>query len=893
MGRRPVPLRRRLFLQFFGISLLPLLAVVLIIAAVMAKGLVGEVERQTATLGVAVRDQVEEQLAGRQASVELTGFVVARQPEPAVQSRFMRAVMRVDAKFDALYVTDASGIVTSVALGASPTSREADLLGIDLASRPFYKAARAAKAVVWSDTFLSTLTGRVTAVVAQPVGGAMLVAELSLLSLSKTVESLTGSTGDLVVIIDSQGRIIGHPDAALAARQVSLGHVQLVRDGMAGRDANGSFDWDATAYLGSVSHIGRTGWSVLVARPSAQVYGPLVLLCWAVAGGVVLALAGAMAAALWLSRAAERRYHQLIAAADSYVQHDAPPAVNFDILEFDQLWRRLQGLLEQIGQRDAETRAARAQLQNVFDATTEVAIIATDADGEITVFNRGAEKMLGHEAAVMVGHNTVLVLHDEDELRQRGRELSTQLGRTVEGIGCLVSVAREAGYEVRDWTYVRRNGTHVSVSVAITAVRNGGSEPTGYLAVASDQTERHRATGLEVARQIAEASSQYKSEFLSRVSHDLRTPLNAMLGFAQLLAMDTSAPLSKVQRDRVALIETAGWHLVRLIDDVLDFSRIESGNLRISMETVDLLPAINDAVRLVSSQAAANDVTISQQLPTAAGATPLQAWADRTRLIQVFVNLLSNAIKYNTQGGQVGVRVGSADGGLLRIEFSDTGRGMNEAQLVRLFEPFNRLGMEASAIEGTGIGLTIVKRLLDLMDGTIEVSSKPGVGTRVTIEVQRSAQQQQSVALHEAGPEPTHHAAGSLDVVCVEDNPVNAVLMSQLFALRPACCLHMATTAESGLTLIRRLRPRLVMLDVHLPDGSGLSLLDQMRVDADIASTQVIVVSADATQHSTRAAHSAGARAFLSKPIQIAQALKEIDAALASSGSPQSGSPGG
>ncbi|HEY6511181.1 MAG TPA: ATP-binding protein [Burkholderiaceae bacterium] len=881
MVGRPVPLRRRLFLQFFGISLLPLLAVVLIIAAVMAKALVSEVERQTATLGVAVRDQVEEQLAGRQASVALTGFVVARQPEPAAQGRFMRAVMRVDAKFDALYITDANGIVSLVALGASPAPREADLLGIDLASRPFYKAARAAQAVVWSDTFLSTLTGRVTAVVAAPVGDGMLVAELSLLSLSKTVGSLTSSTGDLVVIIDSQGRIIGHPDAALAARQVSLGHTQLVREGMAGRDANGRFDWDGTAYLGSVSHIGRTGWSVLVARPSAQVYGPLYQLGWAVAGGVVLALTGALVAALLLARTAERRYRQLIEAADSYVQDEAPPPVTFDILEFDQLWRKLRHLFEQIGQRDAETRAARAQLQNVFDATTEVSIIATRSDGVITVFNRGAEKMLGYDAAAMVGQRGVLMLHDESELRQRGRELSAQLGHTVEGFEILAAVAREAGYEVRDWTYMRRNGTRLSVSVAFTAVRDGDTEPAGFLAIATDQSEHHRAAGLEVARQVAEASSQYKSEFLSRVSHDLRTPLNAMLGFAQLLAMDTTEPLTKVQRDRVALIATAGWHLVRLIDDVLDLSRIESGNLRISMEAVDLLPAIDDAVRLVSEQASVSGITISQQLPSDPHTVQLLAWADRTRLIQVFVNLLSNAIKYNLRGGQVGILVDAVDPQQLRIEFTDTGRGMSAHQLARLFEPFNRLGMEASPIEGTGIGLVIVRRLLDLMDGDIEVRSRPGAGTRMTVRIRRSVQVPAALAVAAtAALESGSRHEGSMDVVCVEDNPVNSVLMGQVFALRPACRLHMAATAELGLSLIRRLRPRLVMLDVHLPDGSGVSMLEQMRLEPELAATPVIVVSADATTHNVRAAQAAGARAFLSKPIQIAQALKEIDAAL-------------
>ena len=582
-----------------------------------------------------------------------------------------------------------------------------------------------------------------------------------------------------------------------------------------------------------------------------------------------------------LSHTADQRYRKLIKAAGSYVQAEVPAAIEFDILEFDQLWQHLKHLFEQIGQRDAETRTARAQLQNVFDATTEVSIIATGADGLITVFNRGAEKMLGHEAAAMVGQQSATVLHDHDELARRGTELSAQLGRPVQGFDVLVAVARQAGYEVRDWTYLRRDGTRLSVSVAFTAVRNGGSEPAGYLAVATDQTAHHRAAGLEVARQVAEAASQSKSEFLSRVSHDLRTPLNAMLGFAQLLAMDTREPLTQVQRGRVALIETAGWHLVRLIDDVLDLSRIESGNLRISMEAVDLVPAINDAVRLVSAQAEQQEVSITQQLPSGAGAQPVLAWADRTRLIQVLVNLLSNAIKYNVRGGQVRVEVGAAGPQHLQVEISDTGRGMSETQLARLFEPFNRLGMESSPIEGTGIGLVIVKRLLDLMDGSVEVRSTVGSGTRICVRLRNGSQQQTMPPVLPAAVGSTaRQHEGLVDVVCVEDNPINSLLMGQIFALRPACRLHLASTTELGMAMIRRLRPRLVMLDLHLPDGSGLVLLESLRLDAGLKHTPVIVVSADGTKHSSQSARQAGARAFLSKPIQIGQALKEIDAAL-------------
>lgn len=882
----PVPLRRSLFLQFFGVSVLPLLAVIVVVAAVTLKGLVADVERQTAGLGLAVRDQVEARLAARQTAVELLAFALADQTQPALRVRLMRELVRVDPVIDALYAAGSDGRVEQVALGPNMALQESDVLGLDVASRPFYQALGNSTRPVWSDTFLSTLTGRVTAVVAVPVERGALVAELSLQGLSRSLLELTTQTAALVVILDSQGRIIGHPDSAQAASQVSLRHIAMVREGTAGRDAHGSFDWDGVSYLGSVAHIGRTGWSVLVAERSTQVYAPLYQLGWAVLGGLALAMLGALAGAMVLSRTADRRYRQLIQAADSYVQAKVPPHIQFDILEFDQLWQNLRHLFEQIGARDAEARAARTQLQNVFDATTEVSIIATDAAGLITVFNSGAQKMLGYEAAALIGQQKALLLHDPAELARRGHELTLQLSRPVEGFDALVAVACQAGYEVRDWTYLRRDGTRLSVSVAVTAVRDGGQQPAGYLAVATDQSEHHRAAGLELARKVAEAASQNKSEFLSRVSHDLRTPLNAMLGFAQLLAMDTQSPLNQVQRDRVALIESAGWHLVRLIDDVLDLSRIESGNLQIKLGAVDLLPALDDAVRLVSQQATQQGVSISQQLPSDTGAQPLLAWADRTRLIQIVVNLLSNAVKYNVRGGQVSIEVDAAGSDQWRIEISDTGCGMNETQLARLFEPFNRLGMESSAIEGTGIGLVIVKRLVDLMDGGISVHSQVGVGTRVAVQLRSAVQPALKAA---AGAEPALAAPEQpvqavhdtlLDVVCIEDNPVNAMLMGQIFALRPACRLHVVSTADAGLAMIRRLMPSLVMLDLHLPDGSGLTLLERLRLEDTLRDTPVIVVSADGTQHSLSAAQRAGARAFLSKPIQIAGALHEIDAAL-------------
>jgi signal transduction histidine kinase/CheY-like chemotaxis protein len=442
---------------------------------------------------------------------------------------------------------------------------------------------------------------------------------------------------------------------------------------------------------------------------------------------------------------------------------------------------------------------------------------------------------------------------------------------------------------------------------------SGGGVPAsdgdtlGFLFVGTDQSERVRSGELELARRRAEAASQAKSEFLSRVSHELRTPMNAMLGYAQLLQLEEGHPLDEHQRERVARIEAAGWHLVTLINDVLDLSTIESGNARIQMADIDVGLVVNESLRLLAPLAANAKVALAVTLPTQLPREALAVQADATRLRQVLVNVIGNAIKYNLENGRVDVTVhvrapepgrregegsdpidgddralearteqGEPDVGCLVIEIADTGRGMTAAQLARLFSAFDRLGLESSAIEGTGIGLVISRRLIERMGGAIAVDSRPDVGTRVTLTLRRA----HAAPLAAAGDAPANLAlprSARGQIVYVEDNPINALLMQEVVEQRPDCTLHQAVSVRDGIDMIERLRPDLVLVDLHLPDGSGLQVAEWMRTRPMLVRVPVVVVSADSTQSQRDAATVAGVRAYLAKPIRLPDTLRLLD----------------
>ena len=869
-----ISLRRILARQFMLAAALPLLLFIAFWSLVTLPRAVATLERENTQTAGMLRAQIEAELRVPQRWLQSDAALIAEMaPDGPPPGQLLRHALEAEPAFEDLCLADAQGIVREAVARDSAGVRASDLVGLDLSQRPFYAQAHRQPDTVWSSTFLSPLTGQVTAVLAQPAGTRLLVAEMSLGGLSRELARQARPSGAAVLVLDGMGRVIVHPHQELASWQENLAHVPLIAAALRGEVATGEIELDGERWFASIARVQPAGWFVLVAQRRALLYAPLAQI--GIAGVLAALLALGLAALIALRQAGREagRYRHLVAAAQAMVDdpsHDAELELGTE--ETHELWLRLREVLDRLQDQEQIASSARRHLQSVLDAATEVAVIETDATGQVLLFNRGAEKMLLYPAAEVIGAMSALRWHDAGELAARSTELTQRLGRQVTGFDILSSVPREAGYEVRDWTLVRRDGSRLLVSLACTAMRDAAGQPTGFLEIALDQTQRQRAAELESARERAEFASQAKSEFLSRVSHELRTPLNAMLGYAQLLRLEEDRPLSPVQAEQVRLIETAGWHLVRLIDDVLDLSRIEEGQMTLGIEPVALREALVDAVRLVAPQALARGVMI--QLPPAGG-PPCSVMADATRLRQVFVNLLSNAVKYNVDRGRVELALSVHDDDVV-VQVSDTGSGLDEQQLGRLFAPFDRLGLEGSGIEGTGIGLVITKRLLELMHGRIAIESRPGEGTRVTVHLPRADTGRGSAVASRVEPLESDPEVGG-DVVYVEDNEVNALLMGAVFGLRPACGLQVCRTLEDARQTIARQRPQLVLVDLHLPDGSGLALLEWLRTDPVLASIPAVVLSADATREQRDAALRAGARDYLTKPIQVGETLRVID----------------
>ncbi|MEW5771326.1 MAG: PAS domain S-box protein [Pseudomonadota bacterium] len=382
-----------------------------------------------------------------------------------------------------------------------------------------------------------------------------------------------------------------------------------------------------------------------------------------------------------------------------------------------------------------------------------------------------------------------------------------------------------------------------------------------------------RTAELRASRDEAERANAAKSEFLSRMSHELRTPLNAILGFGQLLEHELERSGNAEQVDNTREILHAGEHLLELVNEVLDLSRIESGRLEVSLETVPLAAMVEACLMQIQPLAARRNLSIARRVTTDCGVL-----ADRTRLKEVLLNLLSNAVKYNREGGTIEVACAPGSGQRVRVEVRDTGIGIAAEALPRLFRPFERLEGAYAGVEGTGIGLALAKKLVEAMDGAIGVESVPGEGSTFWFEL--------PVADH-APPEPPapqHHrempVAGQerlCTLLYVEDNPANLRLAHKIVAKRAGLRMLDAGNAEDGLAIAVRERPDLILLDINLPDLDGYEALRRLRESPATRDIPVIAVSANAMTRDVRRAMEAGFDDYLTKPLDIGVFLKTID----------------
>ncbi len=389
-----------------------------------------------------------------------------------------------------------------------------------------------------------------------------------------------------------------------------------------------------------------------------------------------------------------------------------------------------------------------------------------------------------------------------------------------------------------------------------------------------------RTADLVKARDEAERANRAKSDFLAAMSHDLRTPMNAILGFSQLLESDTADPLSDKHRGQVREIRRAGSHLLALINDVLDLSRVEAGKQPISLESVHVLALVEECLRLMQPVAREHGIHLPTEAP---GPCECIVRADRVRLKQVLVNLLSNAIKYNRPRGSVAINCAPVDEDAIRISVSDSGPGLGPEQRERLFNAFDRLGADTGTIQGAGIGLVLSKRLMELMNGSIGVDSAPGQGSTFWIRLHRAEIPGSPEAptapaiLDSASSQP--EGAAPRTALYIEDNPVNVLLMEAILEREPRWRLIHSPLPEAGLEMAKAHKPDLILLDIQLPGIDGYEVLRRLRATESTKAIPVIAVSASAMHGEVEKGLAAGFDGYLTKPLDVPHLLELLRSA--------------
>jgi PAS domain S-box-containing protein len=595
---------------------------------------------------------------------------------------------------------------------------------------------------------------------------------------------------------------------------------------------------------------------------------PIVVCAWLFGfwGGTLAAIVVMPINAFLFSLASNQTMAQVIHAQDDLL----PPVL---LLVLGAVLGGLRDVADQMRREHmarTEVEEARRESEERYRFVAESAsdgIVTIDQDRRILFANRAAEKMFGLTITDMVGRPFSMLIPE----RVRD-EHETALKRYLDSV---VTSHPDRALQIAGTGKGRRE---IALEISFGEyVKNGQPIFTG---IVRDVTERKQLEQvLKRAKEDAERANRAKSDFLSRMSHELRTPLNAILGFAQLLDMDELDPEEKESVDQIL---KAGRHLLVLVDEVLDIARIEAGRVQLSLEPVDVADVVAEAWELVRHDATSAGI----RLESGAAVCGVAVTADRQRLKQALLNLLSNAVKYNRDAGSVRVHcsAGTTGPNRVRISVTDTGRGIPEAAMDRLFVPFERLGADRSGIQGTGIGLAVSRGLVEAMDGEIGVDSVVGTGSTFWLELPLDPDQRRHdpadwvAALAARGEAPAEGGTGT--ILYIEDNPSNFKLIERILARRSGVTLLTAVQGELGLDLAREHEPDLVLLDLHLPDMHGSEVLRRIREDDVISRTPVVIISADATSSQASQLLDAGAQAYLPKPLDVQEFLRIVDDAL-------------
>ncbi len=515
-------------------------------------------------------------------------------------------------------------------------------------------------------------------------------------------------------------------------------------------------------------------------------------------------------------------------------------------------------LREQADRKEHAARESEARFRSLLQAAPDAMVIVNPA-GRIEFANGRTSLLFGYAAEEL-----------PDAPVERLVPLRCQELHAQDSAGTAVDYRRNLFAR-------RKDGSEFPVDVALSSI----PFPDGirFCAAVRDVTERWRAEeDLRRAKEAAERANQAKSEFLSSMSHELRTPLNAIIGFSELFMMEDGLPAPL--RQNAGEIHKAGGHLLELVNEVLDLAKIEAGHMALCLEDMALGPVVAECRNLIAPMAEHRGITLRLD-DSACAHTAIHA--DRTRFRQVLLNLLSNAVKYNRPGGSVSLRAESRPDRRLVLSVADTGIGIPAEHQGALFSPFTRVCGENGRIEGTGIGLVVTKRLIEMMDGAIGYSSTHGQGSTFWIEIPLAqeaapAAAEPARAAADAGAEPRPEAACTL--LYIEDNPINLRLVGHMLARRPHYRLLTAEEPRLGLELARSHLPDLVLLDINLPGLDGYQVLERLRADAHTRRIPVVAVTANAMAGDIEKGREAGFDGYVTKPIHMARLFEAIESAL-------------
>jgi PAS domain S-box-containing protein len=612
---------------------------------------------------------------------------------------------------------------------------------------------------------------------------------------------------------------------------------------------------------------------------------------WRVAGGVTLALALAVAGAVAVGRILARPLRALVPAVEALGAGTVPALPRANFAEADAIAERVGEVAESLrAAREAQAArlaelggrvrhqsqelAAQTALYRVLADNTSDVIVLSNVSGVRRYVSPSAQPVLGYAPEELVGRSVLEFIHPEDRAR---------VSEKIQALRADTDRFRET------YRFIRKDGQIVWIESAGRAVIDPATGALdGYVAAKRDITDRILADE-RASRAIeeAQAANRAKSEFLASMSHELRTPLNAVSGFAQILALNTDVPAK--QRQWASYIVKGARQLLSLVNDVLDLARIDTGRMSIAAEPVAVAPLLVEVTELLTPVAADRDIVLRLTPPP----DGLAVFADRARLLQVLLNIGSNAIKYNFPGGSVTFGAAPAADGKVRLSVTDTGKGISNRQLEEIFDAFNRLGEELGDIEGTGIGLTIARKLAELMDGQIGVESEPGRGSLFWVDLPAT---EASAAL----PRPVHPPLALRDetrmerarsesaedtpttteetftVLYVEDNADALALMEDLAALLPVSRVMTAPNGTRGLQIAFTERLGAIILDINLPDMTGYDILARLRADPRTARIPVIGLSADAMPDDVARARSAGFDEYLTKPFDFETLMRAL-----------------